>query len=177
MITSNEVAIKELKLSHAGSYSGNFFEKGTALLWQPSRIGQSGRNTEFLFAAKLWSECIHPNLVKVLDWFEENESAYVVMEFIRGETLSSVIERERKLSESQVKDYLLQISNALITVHTKGILHRDINPHSIMINQHGKPVIIDFDIAREFIKTTQKVSNFVTFPYAPLGTGHLRREI
>jgi eukaryotic-like serine/threonine-protein kinase len=163
MSTLNKVAIKELLPDQSS-------RRGTAFVWPPSVTIKEKRTIieEFLFAAKEWSECLHPKLVKVLDWFEENETAYVVMEFIDGETLASILEREKKLSESRVKLYLLQISNALSVVHAKGILHRDINPSSIMLNQYGRPIVIDFDNSRQFTGKEQKMSIFGTTDYTPI---------
>lgn len=162
--SSKEVAIKELLPDRSS-------RKGTAFIWSPSVKPQEKREQlyKFKIEAEYLSKCNHPNIVQVFDWFEENDTAYIVMEFAKGEPLSSVLKREKLISESRVKVYLLQIADALKAVHANGLLHRDIKPDNIILNQQDKPILIDFGNAREFIAgKTQKMTNVGTPEYAPL---------
>jgi len=160
--TSLEVAIKELLPDRSS-------KKGTTFVWSTTVTPQEKRKQlqEFKNEAESLSKCRHPNIVKVFDQFEENETAYIVMEFARGEPLSSVLTKEKTIPESRVRVYLLQLAEALKAIHTNGLLHRDIKPDNIILNQQDKPILIDFGNARGFSGKTQKMTVALTPVYAP----------
>jgi serine/threonine protein kinase len=160
--TSLEVAIKELLPDRSS-------KKGMTFIWSSSVTPQEKRKQlqEFRSEAESLSKCSHPNIVKVFDQFEENDTAYIAMEFARGEPLSSVLRREKTLPESRVRSYLLQLADALKAIHTNGLLHRDIKPDNIILNQQDKPILIDFGNARGFSGKTQKMTVALTPVYAP----------
>ena len=160
--TSLEVAIKELLPDRCS-------KKGMTFIWSSAVTPQEKRKQiqEFKNEAESLSKCRHPNIVKVFDHFEENETAYIVMEFARGEPLSSVLQKEKSIPESRVKAYLLQIADALKVVHASGLLHRDIKPDNIILNHQDKPILIDFGNARGFSGKTQKMTVALTPVYAP----------
>jgi len=160
--TSLEVAIKELLPDRSS-------KKGMTFVWSSSISPQEKRKQlqEFRNEAESLSKCRHPNIVKVFDQFEENDTAYIAMEFARGEPLSEVLKKEKRLSESRVKGYLLQLADALKAIHTNGLLHRDIKPDNIILNQQDKPILIDFGNARGFSGKTQKMTVALTPVYAP----------
>ena len=165
--SSKEVAIKELLPDRSS-------RRGTTFVWSPSVTPQQKRELlqKFKIEAEYLSKCKHPNIVQVFDWFEENDTAYIVMEFAKGEPLSSVLKREKTIPESRVKAYLLQLADALKAVHASGLLHRDIKPDNVILNQQDKPILIDFGNAREFIAgRTQKMTEVGTPEYAPLEQG------
>jgi serine/threonine protein kinase len=138
-------------------------------IWSSAVTPQEKRKQiqEFKNEAESLSKCRHPNIVKVFDNFEENETAYIVMEFARGEPLSSILKNEKTIPESRVKAYLLQIADALKVVHANGLLHRDIKPDNIILNHQDKPILIDFGNARGFSGKTQKMTVALTPVYAP----------
>ncbi|MBQ0012389.1 MAG: PASTA domain-containing protein [Clostridiales bacterium] len=89
-----------------------------------------------------------PGIVKVFNTFEENATAYIVMEYLEGETLSSYIKREGKIPEEQAVNMLLPIIQSLIHVHEEGLLHRDIAPDNIFLTNKGETKLIDFGASR-----------------------------
>lgn len=90
----------------------------------------------------------HEGIAQVFDYGEDTGSAYLVMELVPGESLSRLIERERKLAEETVLDVMSQTSRALAAAHARGLIHRDIKPGNLLITPDGKVKITDFGIAR-----------------------------
>ena len=90
----------------------------------------------------------HEGIAQVFDYGEDTGSAYLVMELVPGESMSRLIERERKLAEETVLDIMAQTSRALAAAHARGLIHRDIKPGNLLITPDGKVKITDFGIAR-----------------------------
>lgn len=90
----------------------------------------------------------HEGIANVFDYGEDSGAAYLVMELVPGESLSRLIEREKKLSEIRVLDIVAQTSRALAAAHGRGLVHRDIKPGNLLITPDGKVKITDFGIAR-----------------------------
>lgn len=91
----------------------------------------------------------HPNIVKVSALFDENDTAYYVMNYVEGESLAQK-SRKGKLSESQIMRYLDQLLSALDYIHLRGITHLDIKPGNIMIDHNDNVVLIDFGASKLF---------------------------
>ncbi len=89
-----------------------------------------------------------PGIVKVFDSFAENETAYIVMEFLDGETLTDKLKREGTIPEDDAVCMLWPVMQSLQTVHSEGILHRDIAPDNIFITKSGDVKLIDFGASR-----------------------------
>jgi len=90
----------------------------------------------------------HEGIANVFDYGEDTNAAYLVMELVPGESLSRVIEREKKLPDTKVLDIMAQTSRALGAAHARGLVHRDIKPGNLLITPDGKVKITDFGIAR-----------------------------
>jgi serine/threonine protein kinase len=106
-------------------------------------------------------------IVKVQDLLEENNTAYIVMEFLEGQTLGSRIQVGKLLSEPEAREMLTQLLGALEQLHQQGILHLDIKPDNIVLTETG-PVLIDFGAYRSMQNASQRTSNALTHGYAPL---------
>jgi eukaryotic-like serine/threonine-protein kinase len=158
------VAIKEL-LPEKCARRGNIIAWPTQVTPQKRReqIEEVRREAQFL------SQCIHPNIVKIYDCFEENETAYIVMQMAVGESLTALLRQQKKLPEAKVKHYFLQVGEALKEIHSRNLLHRDINPNNIMVDSHDNIILIDFGNAREFIAgQSRDMTRTITPGYAPL---------
>jgi hypothetical protein len=108
---------------------------------------EPGGRHELIDECKILAELEHPNLVRVYDLdFHENRP-YVVMEYIRGRTLEQVAE-EGNLKPRQAAALLAKVAGAADFVHKRGIVHRDIKPKNILVDEKGEPRLIDFGMAR-----------------------------
>lgn len=101
--------------------------------------------------AKILSKLQHPNIVNVLEVFEENNTAYIAMEYIEGLSLKEIMEqRGTHLPLNEAAHYIKGIANALAFIHEKNITHFDIKPSNIIINQSGDAQLIDFGVSRDY---------------------------
>ena len=118
-------------------------------------------NEEKEILAKL-SEDPHPNIVRARDFFMEGQTPCLVMDFISGESLYELIKKRGVLPEVVALECICQIGEALVEVHKKGIVHRDVNPKNIIRQRNGKTILIDFGIATKIVSSSQsKTSNSV----------------
>jgi non-specific serine/threonine protein kinase len=111
----------------------------------------------------------HPNIVSVRSLFEIHGTAYMVMDFEDGMSLSRMLKQGRRFNERSLWNILQPISEGLERAHRVGVLHRDIKPPNILINEDNRPVLIDFGSAR--FDTAEATSTKVTFhtpPYAAI---------
>ncbi len=100
----------------------------------------------------------HPYIVGVHQFFRDNGTAYMAMDFVDGQTLLDVIENEPgRLGPDEVKSLLVQILEALSYIHSHDILHRDISPDNILIDADNMPVLIDFGAARQSATRVSRV--------------------
>lgn len=90
----------------------------------------------------------HPNIVSVYDVSHSNNLDYIVMELIEGITLKQYLEQKGRLNWREALHFSTQIAKALEHAHSRGIIHRDIKPHNIMILKDGSVKVADFGIAR-----------------------------
>ncbi len=105
---------------------------------------------KFIDEAKALHKFKHNGIVHVWDFFEENNTAYFVMDFIEGSSLSDIIDREGALPEERVLKYTHQICDALAYVHKQKRLHLDIKPGNIMIDCSDNAVLIDFGTSKQY---------------------------
>jgi len=127
--------------------------------------------SQFQDEARRLASCIHPNIVRVSDFFVEAGFPYMVMEYIPGETLGEAFVMPGiPLPEEQAIHYIRQVSAALGAVHQKGLLHRDVKPDNIILRQNTNEVIlIDFGIAREFNSGVRQAhTGMVSEGYSPM---------
>ncbi|MDR0646220.1 MAG: serine/threonine protein kinase [Elusimicrobiota bacterium] len=115
----------------------------------------------FLTEARAIAEIDHPNIVFVYNVGREKGFYFIVMSFIEGESLSSIVRKKPNLPITFVVDTFIGILRGLEAAHQKGIIHRDIKPSNILINKKLEPKIVDFGIAKKidkekgFAKTTE----------------------
>lgn len=148
MVTLNkEVVIKELFFS---GYSIRDISNSTISIQSLEQSQYEEVKARFIKEGQTLAAFDHHNIVRVSFIFEENNTVYLVMEYIRGDTLRDYIDKKGKLPVAEALDYVTQIANALEVIHEKNILHRDIKPSNIIITPEGRAVLIDFGIAKQF---------------------------
>jgi serine/threonine-protein kinase len=89
----------------------------------------------------------HPNIITIYEVNSEDNTDFIVMEYVRGLTLSSVL-KNRKLELSEAIRYCIQIADALTKAHAAGIVHRDLKPGNIMVTEDGLVKVLDFGLAK-----------------------------
>ncbi|GAA5501692.1 serine/threonine-protein kinase PknD [Deinococcus xinjiangensis] len=131
----------------------------------------------FLDEAKVLASFNDAGIVRVLNYFEENSTAYLVMEFLEGATLGSAIEKRGPVPPDVVLEIARSVTQTLELVHSRGLLHRDIKPDNIFLHKSGRIVLIDFGSVRSFAPgKTVSHTRLVTPGYAPLEQyGHSAR--
>ena len=123
----------------------------------------------FLNEAQTLARFNHPNIVRVHSVFEENNTAYMVMEYEHGQSLAECYKARKGLDQSFFKNVFFPIIDGLKDIHKFDFIHRDIKPANIYIRKDGTPVLIDFGSARQ--TTQQKTSEMTTLVsqgYTPL---------
>src|SRR3954447_21801833 len=111
-------------------------------------LGDPGFLERFRAEARHAALVNHEGIANVFDYGEEDGSAYLVMELVPGEALSTILERERVLPTDKVLDIVAQTASALQAAHMAGLVHRDIKPGNLLITPEGRVKITDFGIAR-----------------------------
>jgi len=117
----------------------------------PSHEAQYRKIVEmFMREARSLARLRHPNIVSVHQAFEENGTAYMVLDLFEGRDLLDVIEDDSDaLNPDQIRDILVKVLDAIDLVHSNDLLHRDISPDNILLDKWGTPALIDFGAARE----------------------------
>jgi serine/threonine protein kinase len=112
---------------------------------KPNYVNQETFVERFRREAKTAANLNHPNIVQIFDWGIEEEP-FFVMEYIEGNTLTSIVAKNRTISLSDVLFIGAQVASGLQAAHQKGLVHRDIKPGNIMITPDGKVKVTDFGI-------------------------------
>lgn len=144
-ILHRTVAIKEL-------FPENAFRQGLLVTVHVRRQGEfESERTQVVDEARRVAKFNSHYIVDIYDTFEENNTAYIVMEFLSGRSLEAEIDQLGQLSANDVQKIALDLCDALEEVHGKDMLHRDIKPANVMLTNDGRTVLIDFGAAREFV--------------------------
>jgi len=106
-------------------------------------------------------EIFHENVIRIHDLGEIDNIKYISMNYIKGNSLSEIIESTGKLTIEKSVEVSKQICNALIAAHSKGIIHRDLKPQNIMIDKKGNAFVLDFGIARSITSSDETAEGFV----------------
>ena len=132
-----------------------------------------GRYREkFVKEAKTIAKLDHPGIVRIHDVFEENGTAYYVMDFIDGENLNELVKREGPLPEDRALGYIRQVADALSYVHSQKVTHLDVKPANIIIRKaDDKAILIDFGAAKQYDSEGTQTSTTpisLSVGYAPI---------
>lgn len=163
-----KVAIKEYL---PGEFSTRIPGQTTITAYEGERSEQfSSGLGKFLEEAKMLAKLESTNgVVRIYDSFQENNTAYIVMEYLEGRTLKEYLEWNEKLSVEEAKEILHPIVTALKEVHAMGIMHRDIAPDNIYLTNDGKVKLLDFGASRFATTSHSKSLSVIIKPgYAPV---------
>ena len=123
----------------------------------------------FLAEGQTLARFQHPHLNKVQGYFPANGTAYLVLEYLEGEPLSAVLQRQGRLRPAQVARLLRDVLSGLADVHAARYVHRDLKPGNLMVQPDGSIVVIDFGAARQAVgQRSKSITSILTPGYAPL---------
>ena len=173
--TETKVAVKEFFMKDINGRNGKIVTTGNK-----DGIFQNYKN-RFIKEAKTLNSLKHPNIVRVIDLFEENNTVYYVMDYLDGGSLDMFISNKGTLSPYYTSSLFFQVSDALIYMHQHKMLHLDLKPSNIMLDSNGKAVIIDFGLAKHFSDTGEPESSTTvgtgTPGYAPIEQSNYKPEL
>lgn len=125
---------------------------------------------KFKKEAKLIAKLNHPNVIRVFDVFDENNTAYYVMDYLQGQPLSKIVSERGALPEAEAIHYIYKVGQALEYIHKSNVNHLDVKPSNIMVCADGNPVLIDFGVSKQYDSTGQQTSSTpvgISEGYAP----------
>ena len=115
---------------------------------------------KFIKEAKTIARLKHPNIIHIHDVFEENNTAYYVMEYIEGESLSDLVKRSGALVEAEAVRYIRSVAEALGYIHERKIMHLDVKPANVMLNsEDDQVVVIDFGLSKQYDEEGHQTSS------------------
>ena len=164
------VAIKEFFMREACCRASD--SRGVTLGTEGNRETVDRYRQKFLKEARSIARLNHPHIVRIIDVFEENGTAYYVMEYVAGGSLSDRVGRQGALSESEATRYIRQVADALTYIHTQRMTHLDVKPANIMLTDKDEVVLIDFGLAKQYDSATGHQTSStpvgISEGYAPL---------
>ncbi len=125
----------------------------------------------FVDEARTLASFRHPNIVRVLRYFKENGTAYIVMDYESGDPLKHWVARQNGLGQAALLQLVYPLLDGLEAVHKLNFLHRDIKPDNIYIRADGSPVLLDFGAARR-VSSDHDMTNIVSPGFAPFEQYH-----
>ncbi len=126
----------------------------------------------FMDEARTLASFHHANIVRVMRFFEANQTGYMVMEFVDGMSLSNWVSARRPLSEEEVFRVVEPLLDGLEVIHQAGYLHRDIKPANIYVRADNTPVLLDFGSARHLLGAGRELTVIVSPGFAPIEQYH-----
>ena len=147
-ILGKQVAIKEFfPKDFCGRDNTSHLTLGT----QNNAETVSKLKNRFLKEAQNISKLNHPGIVHIYDVFEENNTAYYVMDFIEGENLNEMVKRNGPLSEEKAIKYIKKVGDALEYIHSRNMTHFDVKPANIVVRKNDdQPILIDFGLSKQY---------------------------
>ena len=130
----------------------NVLDRKVAIKFLPQHSATDENSRKRLFReARAVAKLDHPNICTVFEVGEEGAQAFIVMQYIEGETLA-VRMCKKPLELNEAVDWVIQIADAIAEAHSNGIIHRDLKPQNIIINTHGQAKVLDFGLAKKYLQ-------------------------
>ncbi len=164
-----KIAIKEFFPTGFVTRESTITNTVTPFTGEKIQYFQSGRDKFIDEAKRLAKFYSLPGIVSIKDFFQENGTAYIVMEYVEGETLKQYLTRMGgKVPVDMIFELMKPLLNSLSEIHASGIIHRDISPDNLMLTPEGNIKLIDFGAARDFENSGNKSLSVMLKPgYAP----------
>ncbi|HIR94064.1 MAG TPA: serine/threonine protein kinase, partial [Candidatus Egerieimonas intestinavium] len=165
-----KVAIKEYYPNGFVTRNSTFNRTLTVLTGSRGEFFQKGLDKFVDEARRLGKFWQLPGIVSVKDYFQENKTGYIVMEFAEGHTLKEILKKssQGRLPPERVFAMMRPVMKSLNKVHEAGLIHRDISPDNLMVARDGRVKLIDFGAARDFLAEGEKSLSVMLKPgYAP----------
>ena len=164
----NKVAIKEYYPQKIAMRKAQYEDLVTVTSIEEKNNYNKGKK-RFLDEAQVMARFNkNEGIVKILDFFEANNTAYIVMEYLEGITLKQYLGKYGVLQFRNLIEMMLPLLEALIEIHSQGLIHRDISPDNIMVQHNGKLKLMDFGAARDYTESGNKSLTVILKPgYAP----------
>ena len=143
-----KVAIKEFFMKELCNRDGS--TSHVTLGTEGSRETVARFREKFLKEARNIARLNHPHIVRIHDIFEENGTAYYVMEYAEGGSLADLVKSKGCLSESEATHYILQVAEALAYIHAENMNHLDVKPANILLNDRNEAILIDFGLSKQY---------------------------
>lgn len=148
LLLGRKVAIKEF---FPKEYCGRDATSHLTLGTQNNADTVARLKERFIKEAKNIAKLNHPGIVRIHDIFEENHTAYYVMDYIDGENLNEMVRREGPLSEAQATNYAAKVGRALQYIHSNNMTHFDVKPANIVVRRaDNEPILIDFGLSKQY---------------------------
>src|SRR6056297_3684140 len=128
---------------------------------RPEFVSDEDFINKFRHEAKAVARITHPNVVSIYDIVESENSLYLVMEYIEGKDLKSLIQKRGKLSVVEALDIANQVTAGVEVAHENNIIHCDIKPHNILITDNNQVKVTDFGIARAVTSSTMTITDTI----------------
>ncbi|MBO7251237.1 MAG: protein kinase, partial [Oscillospiraceae bacterium] len=164
-----KVAIKEYFPFDQASRNTN---RDCSLSWQSSRLQEDSWSSgcrKFLAEARKMAKINSiPEIVSVRDTFEENKTAYIVMDYVPGMTLKEHIRKRGCFSYEECMELLLPLIDGIDKVHRQGIIHRDISPANLMLTPNGKVYLLDLGAAKDMKDSNATSQSVATRGFSPM---------
>lgn len=162
-----KVAIKEYYPNGYVNRTNDFTQMVTTTTESQREFFSKGKE-QFLQEARNIAKFIgEPGIVDVREFFEENNTAYIIMEYLDGEDLSSYVRKHGTIDAEELFKLVLPMVHSLQKIHEAGIIHRDISPDNIMYRRNGSLTLMDFGSARFFTNEAKELSVMLKQGYAP----------
>ena len=156
---------KEFYNRDDNSHSISLGSKGSAKIMDAFKA-------KFIKEAKTIARLDHPNIIHIHDVFAENGTAYYVMEYVEGESLSALVRGRGALAEAEAIKYIRAVAEALDYIHERKIMHLDIKPANVMLRKvDGRAILIDFGLSKQYDEEGNQTSSTpvgISAGYAPM---------
>ena len=164
----NKVAIKEYYPQKIAMRKAQYEDVVTVTSIEEKNNYNKGKK-RFLHEAQVMARFNkNEGIVKILDFFEANNTAYIVMEYLEGITLKQYLGKYGVIQFRNLIEMMLPLREALIEIHSQGLIHRDISPDNIMVQHNSKLKLMDFGAARDYTESGNKSLTVILKPgYAP----------